>query len=267
MSRLSLSEKADLDPHVWLDPSVQPVSRAKWIKLILTGRKALPPQLRLVVDHSILSGCGTALFVKNSKAGCTSLARFAYAYQSERDCPTSIHGEDKILRQGPRHAAAIHRVLDDPSVMRISLVRHPASRLVSAFRDFVLDARNYATVHHRPGLAAFGLDPRQSAERNFDVFLDYVGASLRLDPLATDRHLRRQSDNLCASAISYRLIGRIEAADRFEDDLRHLFGIARDDTRGCFPLSNESTQSYAINRAQLRKIEGLYAEDMERFGY
>ena len=118
-------------------------------------------------------------------------------------------------------------------------------------------------------MRAHGYDPARPDSYNFDVFLDYVGHSLAVDPVNTDSHWRLQVDNIALHDIAFDLIGRVET---YAADIRTVFERA-----GITDFSPDAMLEQRFNRsgsarseitpAQRARIEALYDADYQAFGY
>lgn len=250
---------------VWYSPLAAPFSW--WHRNVLKLQK-LPRSEQVIVYHTVSTGTPPVVLVKNSKAGCTTLAQVMYYSQTGTFYEGRIHEEWQVLAQGemnwprPRaHIRASNRFL-------MTSVRDPRNRAYSAFRDFLLDKKNPSTDRHMDALKAFGLDLDKGEDYNFDVFLDYVEASIERDRYLTDRHWREQVVNTSFDSLSYDLVLRVE---RFAEDLPKMLEALRipaDQHQMIREAKfNKSAAKVELGAHHARRIESIYADDMEAFGY
>ncbi|MDG1430650.1 MAG: sulfotransferase family 2 domain-containing protein [Paracoccaceae bacterium] len=209
------------------------------------------------------------VFIKNSKAACTSVAHAMYWLSTGNQYDGIIHKEREVLSQGPDHCDTLRARLAMPDYKTFTFVRHPIDRFESAFKDFVIEQRNPNRVYHATGLENFGCSQDKSESQNFDAFLDYVEASLEASRIRTDRHWRLQVDNIGLGRFRYDFIGKVE---RFNEDMCTFFTVANVDKKAIDPvvaiLKNSSGTSNRIaNKSQASRIQKLYAADFEAFDY
>lgn len=184
----------------------------------------------------------------------------------------------------PLTAAAIsiqefHRVLNSPGRLSFVVVRDPYRRIVSAwankFRDRPLIS-NPVFQRQTPELNVY-LRLRESIDRSlpvgadmtlgFDQFLDYVSAIIGKQH---DPHIETQSSFLDFPFIPIDHTVRLES---YSGDmlpvLEHIkapSSIAERLHEKVNP-SGLANEDYAITPEQAKKIEALYGEDIEKFGY
>ncbi len=250
----------------WYYPIFSPFSR-HYNKKLNVARTPLAD--RIVLDHMVSTKIPKLVFTKNSKAACTSVAHAMYLVSTGSQYDGKIHQEAEILSQGRSHWNNSLARRGMPDYKSFTFVRHPIDRLESAFRNFVIERRNLSLIYHAAGFEAFGYSKDKSENENLDAFLDYVEASLAASRLRTDRHWRRQVDNIGWGRFDYDFIGKVE---NLQEDLRKLFGMAGVDQKASEHASsireNASRTSEGIaNKAQCARIRTLYVEDFEAFGY
>ena len=153
-------------------------------------------------------------------------------------------------------------VLESPDFLRMTVVRNPYARLVSAWRNRVLLCepwleRLYLEIRGQlPG-------PDQKSLLSFEEFLDYVS---RCDLRTCNGHWARQVDRLFLKAIHFNHIGKVERMSetwqRFQQHLR---------TSDPLPVSSKNVSVSApaaeFTEALASKIYSLYQADFEAFGY
>jgi hypothetical protein len=228
----------------------------------------LPMSEQVMVYHIVSVGTPPVVLVKNSKAGCTTLAQVLYFSKTGTFYDGRIHEEGKILTQGQMAWARARADVAAPDRFLVTSVRNPHDRAYSAFRDFLLDKKNPSTNRHMDGLVAFGLDHNKDEDYNFDVFLDYVEASIAKDRYLTDRHWREQVVNTSFDSLDYDLVLRVE---RFAQDLTLMLDALK------IPAAqhqmileakfNKSAAQIEFGAHHHHRIESIYAADMDAFEY
>jgi hypothetical protein len=209
------------------------------------------------------------VFVKNSKAGCTTIAQLMYHYCHGKFFKGSVHRTRDGLRQGITYWMDYETASLSRSAFTFTFVRHPETRLLSAFKNFFVDWKNRSARIHFHSLRRRGFDEAGELARNFDVFLDYVDESLSKDALRTDRHWRLQVLNTGYGLIDYQFIGKVENFDRDIQEVFSLAGVPAPPTKDCLAIrfNRSAHHDFTISKTQRRRIERLFAEDYEAFGY
>ncbi|MFC2966837.1 sulfotransferase family 2 domain-containing protein [Acidimangrovimonas pyrenivorans] len=227
----------------------------------------LPALERTVLAHTIATADGRLAFIKNPKAGCTTIAHLLYRYDHGHDYEGRIH----YAPVGLRADISQWRDLRDALVNAVSFstVRQPESRAVSAFFDFFVKRQNDEAPKHLDRIEAFGFSRRDDLGYRFDVYLDYVEANLAHSDLRTDPHFRPQHINLGHGAFTLTHVGRVETLDA---DLQHVAELAgielpRPDSLTDARKNRSGSTAFAPSLAQRRRIEALYARDYELYGY
>jgi len=259
-----------LDPvayDTWLNRALAPFFPRYRVLLALAQE---PAHLRGPLRNLVLSHDHRLLFLRNQKCACTQTTQLLYAYGNNgKFYHGNVHRADHGIRSGRYRWPEIKPVFEAHSAFLFTFVRHPESRAHSAFRNFFVDQKNIARRKHLGPMQAHGYDPARGESYNFDVFLDYVGNSLALDPIATDSHWRLQVDNIAFNDIRFDLIGRVET---FDADICSVFkragitGFSPD--AGLEQRFNRSKSARAaVTPAQRNRIEALYGADYQAFGY
>jgi len=242
-----------------------PFSARYRARLTLRGE---PEALLAIATHIVLTRDHRLAFVKNSKAGCTTVAQVLYACDTGATFQGRVHDAKKQIA-GHLHVRECLDALRDPKVYAFSFVRDPLARAVSAFQDFVLDRTNPGTRHHLPRLRDFGWRPDTSEERQFDVFLDYVAASFAESALWTDPHFRLQKHNLALGTVQYRRICRLEnyAAEMMR--VLQESGAWRPELERLLTMRTNVSRArkYSPTEAQAARVRAIYAADYEAFDY
>lgn len=257
------------EPVVYIQPKPQvpdgPLD-AFWSKHPDAVLCRLPRAVWPIVYMAMVARDGRFVFVRNPKAGCTTVAHRAYVWLTGKALDGSIHWNWDALLHGYEHFAPVVAAMTS-GVPVFSFVRHPEQRACSAFTYLMEDRLNVAVDPHLPFIERLGYRPDGDRSRNFDVFLDYVTLSLATDAAWTDPHFRPQVLNLKVDLLRYSFIGRVE---RLEQDLRELeamLGVSVPAEVGGIGRRNRTETPYVPSQAQRRRIREIYAMDYEAFGY
>jgi hypothetical protein len=225
----------------------------------------LPDWQRIVLRRAVYVPALRLCYVINAKAASSSL----------RDMMFTLGGGSREAGPGqglffptPRWREVI-AALEDPSVFRFTVGRHPVSRAVSAFTNLFVDRKNGFNWRHGVYLRRSGLRYGEASEANFERFLDYVEEVQAESELFCDAHLRLQTHNTGARHVAYDRIGHYET---LVEDVRAIMGEAgvtayTDAALGWVNKSGQKAGAVEPTPAQVRRIEAIYAEDYERFGY
>lgn len=224
----------------------------------------LPDWQRIVLRRAVFVEKLNLLYVRNAKAASSSL----------RDMMFELAGGSREAGPG----AAVYfptadwrrlvAAITDPAVFKFTVGRHPVDRAVSAFTNLFVTGRNGFAWRHRIYLGRTGLRFRDGTSDNFSRFLDYVEEVQAESALYCDAHLRLQTHNVGARHVAYARIGHFETLPEDVAEVMREAGVTgfRPQMLGWF---NRSRGEGALvpTAAQVRRIEGIYAEDYERFGY
>lgn len=236
---------------------------------VLRQMANLPWETRDPLRNLVMTEDRKFLFLRNLKAGCTSIAQMMHYYTTGSFYPRTIHRARTGLHLARYDWAKIKPVFDARSAFLFTFVREPEARIYSAFTNFFVDEKNLARRKHWEPLIAHGLEPGGDLSRNFDAFLDYVEHCLSVDPLRTDSHFRPQVYNIAYEQISYSFIGRLEQIDT---DLPKAFEMGG---RPGFPpaqamgqrFNKSAPRSPDLTPAQRQRVRKMFAADFEAFGY
>lgn len=204
------------------------------------------------------------IYVKNPKAGCTTLLLWLHRiHTGERHflSQETIHFDHGLPRPRELGWDRIEAMLSG-AAFRFTFVREPLRRIESAYRDKIApeDRENFRRqVRH-----ALGLPQTAGASVTFEQF---VTALETQDPLQMDPHWRPQHLNLMHGLVDYDFIGRLESFDADLARLRDLTGLpdvpveVRNTTSG-------RTEGLLDARPDLRRrVEAVYERDFELYGY
>jgi hypothetical protein len=227
--------------------------------------RKLDPHLWSTVNNTILSNCSKYLFVKNSKAACSTVSHAFYQWQYRAAYDGNIHACRQLL-QGSRHTPRVVSALTDSEVFKFSFVRNPTNRAVSAYNNFFVDFMNKHHLKHMPFMKKLGFSASNSDDRNFDIFLDYLANCSENDMDRIDPHFRPQFYNVRPDLISYDFLGRVESLDH---DIKYIMEKLRE--RGvsldlpAVARKNVSKGGYSPTESQVRKLEVLFSKDYDLF--
>jgi len=220
---------------------------------------------RSVFSHTLATADGRLIYVKNPKAGCSTVAHLLYEYENGHMYEGDIHYAPilKVIEKWPH-------LRDIPEkTISFSTVRNPERRCVSGFFDFFIKQQNPEAPKHLKDIEVFGFSLKADNHYRFDVYLDYVEAYFEYSMLRTDRHFRPQHINLGHREIELSYISRVETLDA---DLQHVAeraGVTFRTSDGISKrIKNQSGSSQFVpSTSQRRKIEILYYKDYELYGY
>lgn len=250
----------------WYYTALAPFS-TRYRQKVISART--PTADRIVLDHLVSTEHPKIIFAKNSKAACTSVAHAIFQVASGEQYSGRIHQELDVLSQGRDHWETNMSRLSSPLYKSVTFVRHPVDRIESAFRDFVMERRNPNHIYHAAQFRKFGYSENRSEYENFNVFLDYVEASHEMSRLRTDRHWRLQVDNVGWGRFRYDYIGRVETLAKDMKAFLIMAGVEEEAAARVASIRKNTSRSAEriASKALISRIEKLYAEDFEAFGY
>jgi len=154
-------------------------------------------------------------------------------------------------------------VLESPDFFRMSVVRNPYTRLISAWRNRVqLCEPEYAYLYLK--IRGRLPDAGKKSLISFEEFVDYISANQDLS--TCDLHWRRQVDHIFIKALNYSHIGKTEkladTLQRFQQHLGRTEPFPRD-SRNASGFETAVTLTEGLADA----IHSLYRPDFEAFGY
>ena len=226
-------------------------------------------QLWLISSDIVVTNDHKIAFVKNSKSGCTTVAQMIYYINYGEFFTGDIHNSNTRLIQGRMHIPTCFAALRDENAYKFTFVRHPMSRVISAFHNFVFEKSNSSAVKHLKLMEAFGYHKDADPTQNFDAFLNYIESSFAANRDYTDPHFRMQVLNTALGHVAYDYIGKIET---YAQDMEHILraaGVWHDAYHDLLNVkANQSKKKpYQPTSEQTRRVEALYAEDYRAFGY
>jgi len=205
------------------------------------------------------------VYVTNPKAACSTLKLFLSRCEvgdpeylgktnhQRRDLPLLTPGKlSKEERDG----------LTRGRFFRFSFVRHPVSRVVSAYANKIFRGKSQSKAQV---LEMMGVDP---GRLDLDIsFLDFLKAISAREPSSLNGHFRPQTLNLFWNDFKYDFIGKLEQFDSDFAKLKNHLGLPD------YPLEIRNQKSKFVNTDELLSEEALriirrfYAADFEAFGY
>jgi Sulfotransferase family len=203
------------------------------------------------------------VYVKNPKAGSSTLMAWLDRLHTG-DTTVELERVHKQHRLPTVADVGRHRLLGMLSggAFRFSFVRDPVRRFESVYWDKMVRSRRYRLKAAEA--LGFPVDPGVVV-----TFEQFLGAVEQQDPVREmDPHWRPQHVNLIHPLVEYDLVGRLET---FEADLERLREEAH---LPQVPLVSRNVSArkpvgsvYDGRPDLLRRVEQLYAEDMELYGY
>jgi hypothetical protein len=154
-------------------------------------------------------------------------------------------------------------VLEAPDFLRMTLVRNPYTRLVSAWANKVLlcePSCQYVYLQIKGRLPYL----HEQSLVSFDEFVEYLESSC--DLRNCDSHWRRQVDHAFFPALNFSFIGKVEQLDRVLRRFEGHLGLSK-------PLvadGRNASVSFGPNpytREVADKVYSLYEADFEGLGY
>jgi len=221
-----------------------------------------------VVHQLVLTDDENLMFVRNFKAGCSTVTHLLYQLSKGTQFDGNISDAQDLMR-GMSYWPQLEMALARPDVYRFTMVRHPESRAVSTFRDFFVDHRNRKASVYKDVLHDFGAQPASPVEQRFDAFLGFVDYCLNVNPEGTDPHFRRQITNTAFGTLKYDKVCRLENYSTDMEKVLSEAGMTLPDEASLRSRKNVSQQEVVFEPTvgQKRKLEQLYAPDYEAFGY
>ena len=217
------------------------------------------------------------LYFEILKAASTQMIELLRAVENAPSIKAFVDGQQETRRDQFIHArknvplrSLAHlddrtqrEVLESPDFLRITVIRNPYSRLVSAWRNKVLlcepqGIEVYLQIKGgRPGL-------HQKSLVSFKEFVNYL--ENKCDLSTCDPHWRRQVDHTFFPALNFSCVARVEQLEEglrpFAEHLgfsKSLVGAGKNES---LPVA---TASYSEELAE--KVYSLYQPDFEVLGY
>ncbi len=208
------------------------------------------------------------LFLKNQKAGCTSIAQLIVHYSTGK-YSDAVHKHNTDIFKGVVDYFDIRAGFESEETFCFSMSRNPCDRLLSSFFNKFIDKKNQALRLNFLPLQDRGFVFGGDLGQNFDVFVNYVEEAISEAPYDSDPHWREQHINIGHGYLPYNYIAKLE---NYDEDIKRVFEEAG---LGNYLSTVDLTKKYnassrehiSISKAQMAKIESMYAQDYEIFGY
>ena len=224
-------------------------------------------------------------FKPNSKAGSSSALAFLFALEFgqaltaavanpfEGDTITHRLTDARLFARLPEHPDVTDVQASLGQCLRLTTVRHPATRALSGYRYICRaeQAGAEAFVHHRlrmTALAGFDWSRETGTPVGFLRFLDWVAAEEALGGWMADAHFRPQCTNIRPEILRPDIIGRLEDMGAFYRAVCDRLG--RTLPEGALPPRNRQPKidpaPFLTVQARARIAE-IFSADFAAFGY
>lgn len=156
------------------------------------------------------------------------------------------------------------QVLKDPAYLRFCIVRNPYSRVISAWRNKIIQCEpGYQLIYKR--LAGEFPPLERKPIPSLNAFIHFLQSEQNLDNC--NPHWQRQITHVLYSAISYTHIGKLEA---LPETLSHLQSHLGTSTQLNLTSKNRSvgdSHSNYLTKSAAEIIYQLYKDDFTTFNY
>jgi hypothetical protein len=218
-----------------------------------TSTQALVQALIPLPDHGVV-------YVRVPKAACSTLKLWAHRIHTGDHAftPGDVHHEIEVPMAHQLGWGVVSKMLEG-GAYRFTFVRNPSDRLVSAyFSKLVRSRQDTWRVEVREAL---GLAP--GTEVTFDHFLVSLEGT---DAAGWNVHWRPQHLITMQGLVEYDAVGRVESFDADLARIREEAGLpdVPVESRNRHPLVDDPRSGRPDIQ---RRIEALYPEDYEVFGY
>ncbi|GMH39671.1 hypothetical protein BSKO_07569 [Bryopsis sp. KO-2023] len=200
------------------------------------------------------------------------LLRRMNGIKSWNDTKGHTHGSVNGLHwvNAKKNFTAYQEVMNDPSWIKLLVVREPASRVLSAYLDKILNLKEFGRIGYHG-----------KEVPSFDYVLDhFVNVTEQGRMRLTDPHFRPMSEFASTRLVRYDFVARIESlADDLEVFLTSLglwdkYGASGWGINGDLSFTKAKRHNAGvmgkgerITNETLRKIYTIYKEDYARFAY
>jgi len=165
--------------------------------------------------------------------------------------PSLLDLDDKTQKQ----------VLESPDFLRMTIVRNPYTRLVSAWRQRVLICD--------PGVVPLYTKikghPPELGRKSLVSFEEFVNHIAQTDLRTCDLHWRRQVDHTFIKALRFNHIGKLERMEETVQRFQQHLGLGEPISAGRKNTTDAGNVEFTQSLAD--KLYSLYREDFETFGY
>lgn len=224
-------------------------------------------------------------FKPNNKAGSSSVLAFLFALEFgqplsaeiadpfEQDTITHRLAEARLLARLPEHPDVTDAQASLAQCLRLTTVRHPASRALSGYFYIcrAQQAGSEAFARHRlrmTALVGFDWARHTGTPDGFLRFLDWIGAEEELGGWMADAHFRPQTTNIRPEILRPDIIGRTEDLGAFYTAVCARLG--RELPHGVMQPRNrqpETDPSPFFTPEVRARIARIFAADFAAFDY
>lgn len=225
-------------------------------------KAAYYPHLSLAYHLHALPEHGL-IYVKNPKAACSTVLLWLHRLHTgdHTFSPDNVHVEHQVPRPPDIGWPRVMRMLSG-GAFRFTFVRNPLERLESSYRDKIVNSTGWREKVQ----ATLGVPVDPLTPVGFD---DFLTALEQQDPVTEmDPHWRPQHVNLMHPLVEFDHVGHVETFDR------DLAVIRREAELPDVPLEvrnvsrrADQTSVYDGHPDRVRRVEALYARDVELYGY
>lgn len=189
------------------------------------------------------------------KGGIWETRRFMFVhYRPNVPLPNLLDLDDSTQKE----------VLESPHFLRMTLVRNPYARLLSAWRSKVVVCEPrwlYVHLQIKGQLPAL----HHKSFVSFEEFLGYL--KTKCDLRTCDRHWRRQTDHIFLPALNFSLVAKLE---QLEEGLRHFekhVGLSPGSLNPEGRNASIRVDSGGYSQELADSAYSLYEPDFNAFGY
>ena len=224
---------------------------------------------RSVNMHTHISLVNKYVYVEVPKAGCGTMKATLGGLEAARKGPglvTRVHeaphnriNATPFIKPFQLPSDLLEEVLTSPEYRRFTVVRDPASRVLSAY----LEKIGQGLKQSEPIVAELGIP---ASDITFSQFLDVIAEHESRDQ---DPHWRRQADHVGWGIVDYHAAIHLEELDSSWDRVAELTGIA--DLHETFYCRNSTGASAKVDEYFTPElgdhVRTIYARDYQVFGY
>jgi hypothetical protein len=202
------------------------------------------------------AGCGT---MKATLGGLEAARKGPGLVQRVQEAPHNRINATPFVKPFQLPSEMLEAVLTSSDYRRFTVVRDPASRVLSAY----LEKIGQGLKQSEPIAESLGIP---ASKITFSQFLDVIAAQ---DSREQDPHWRRQADHVGWGIIDYDTAIHLEALDASWDNVAALTGVT--DLRETFYCRNSTGASARVSEyyddAITHKVREIYSRDYKVFDY
>jgi hypothetical protein len=242
-----------------------PVARA-WVKAMGWRSVNMHTHISLVNRYAYVevpkAGCGT---MKATLGGMEAARMNPGMVQRVQDAPHNRLNATPFVKPFQLPPDQLEDVLAGPGFRRFTVVREPASRLLSGYIEKVGQGLKQSqpiveAIEERTG------QPVRPEDISLEHFLDVIGGQESRDQ---DPHWRRQADHLGLGIVPYDAVIHLEQLDASWPRIGELTGIP--DLQEQFYCRNStgarSRMAEYYSPSLLARVEEIYARDYDELDY